>query len=460
MTVTAEKETPALEPPAARASRQRWVLWIALISLLFLTAGTWRVWVTKQLEWRIEELRELGQPVSIKDLAARLKPVPVEQAHAPDRYRAVYSKLQMSEEEAKNVPLIGADMPKPHEPFTSESLAALGQALQSKAAALQELQEALDAGPIYLPEQFLNVNGYITDLSQVVSFAEWITLQAAYELERGDVDKAIQSLRRSTQLMQRFTEKPYLLIDYLVQMAIRHLLLDGIERLACRTDLDEQQLHRVQGLLETIPSGPALKDAIADERAWALDSIKHCMRSNPELYFGKVTPGFLAKAYRISGLYELDMVQYYGFVEQQIEVLNHPLHEQLALASALPEPGGGLSFFYTVLSSWSVTSLDSILKLTFRSDARQSAAVVAIAIERFRLAEGRLPDSLTQLAPRYLSKFPADPYTGTPLIYRIEGKGFAVYSTGEDKTDDGGKRFDASGDMYTPGTDIVFRIVR
>jgi len=80
-----------------------------------------------------------------------------------------------------------------------------------------------------------------------------------------------------------------------------------------------------------------------------------------------------------------------------------------------------------------------------------------IAIERYRIANGRLPDSLDALVPAFLAAVPTDPMTGTSMLYRrIEndphGRAYLVYSTGIDGIDNGGR--EQAGEMYPSPTDL------
>ena len=66
-------------------------------------------------------------------------------------------------------------------------------------------------------------------------------------------------------------------------------------------------------------------------------------------------------------------------------------------------------------------------------------ARVAIALERYRLANGNYPDSLDALAPQFMEKIPHDIINGEPLHYRRTEDGqFVLYSVGWNETDDGG----------------------
>jgi hypothetical protein len=61
-----------------------------------------------------------------------------------------------------------------------------------------------------------------------------------------------------------------------------------------------------------------------------------------------------------------------------------------------------------------------------------------LALHCYHQTHRRWPASLAELSPGYLTSLPLDPFTQQPLIYRVEGEAFVLYSVGEDKVDDGG----------------------
>lgn len=84
-------------------------------------------------------------------------------------------------------------------------------------------------------------------------------------------------------------------------------------------------------------------------------------------------------------------------------------------------------------------ALDSTGRTYFSLEARRQVALAAIALERYRLAHSRYPDSLEDLTPDYLPAIPVDPIDGQPLRYRVDADGAAaVYSIFADLKDDGG----------------------
>ena len=65
---------------------------------------------------------------------------------------------------------------------------------------------------------------------------------------------------------------------------------------------------------------------------------------------------------------------------------------------------------------------------------QERAVVVRIALHRWQLAKGHLPDRLEDLVPGFLAAVPADPYDGRPLRWVSAGGGM-LYAVGSDWTD-------------------------
>ena len=62
-----------------------------------------------------------------------------------------------------------------------------------------------------------------------------------------------------------------------------------------------------------------------------------------------------------------------------------------------------------------------------------------MVLERYRLAKGRLPDTLQELVPDFLESVTLDPFDGQQLRYRRRNSGYVVYSIGQDLTDNKGE---------------------
>jgi hypothetical protein len=90
------------------------------------------------------------------------------------------------------------------------------------------------------------------------------------------------------------------------------------------------------------------------------------------------------------------------------------------------------------ISASMVFSMRGVAECFDRGIAQKSCAKLAIALRLYRMKNGHYPEALSALAPEFIDKLPVDPFSGKGFIYRREGKGFIVYSAGQNGTDDGG----------------------
>jgi len=92
-----------------------------------------------------------------------------------------------------------------------------------------------------------------------------------------------------------------------------------------------------------------------------------------------------------------------------------------------------------LLSGDSFSVTDIIIRGTLRAQVQQQMAVTAIALQRYRLRNGKLPADLGALVPDLLKTLPRDSMDGKTLRYKLQPDGgFLLYSVGEDGKDDGG----------------------
>ena len=90
-----------------------------------------------------------------------------------------------------------------------------------------------------------------------------------------------------------------------------------------------------------------------------------------------------------------------------------------------------------VASGW--RELEYLAAGTLLMETRISLIRGGLALERYRLLEGRHPTTLSDLVPPCMSAVPLDPFDGTPLRYRLQADGSPqLWSIGPDLVDEGG----------------------
>jgi hypothetical protein len=95
---------------------------------------------------------------------------------------------------------------------------------------------------------------------------------------------------------------------------------------------------------------------------------------------------------------------------------------------------------HRLLSDALFHSVESLLTGSALAQTGKNQAILACALERYRLANGQFPEGLGALCPQYISAIPTDVITGQPMKYsRLEGDRFQLYSVGWNERDDGGQ---------------------
>jgi hypothetical protein len=75
-----------------------------------------------------------------------------------------------------------------------------------------------------------------------------------------------------------------------------------------------------------------------------------------------------------------------------------------------------------------------LMEMNDATVARTRLLILTAEIDAILKTSGRTPDSLRS----FTAALTVDPYTGEPFIYRTDGRGFKLYSTGADFQDNGG----------------------
>jgi hypothetical protein len=107
-----------------------------------------------------------------------------------------------------------------------------------------------------------------------------------------------------------------------------------------------------------------------------------------------------------------------------------------------------------ILMGLFLPAIDKIQTAADRCHQTQDNLHVAFALAAYQRDNGRYPANLDELAPKYLERIPDDLFSGNPLVYRLEGKGYLLYSVGPNENDEQGR---SNNDMPA-GDDVGVRM--
>jgi hypothetical protein len=218
---------------------------------------------------------------------------------------------------------------------------------------------------------------------------------------------------------------------------VQNAAVTTIEYCINRIELTDEQLAV---LIESVHNAERISDmscAFVGERCNGISFFRAPGSVDPDLIGGIPLRPLLA-LYKAIGMADSDAIIYLDIMDEYIKIGRLPIHERQKAAEAVEARLQSTSQAHVLLHVI-MPALARITTLDMRNIAQLRTARLALAIERYRLIAGKLPDALTDLVPTYLDAVPADPFDGKEMRYKKLETGFVIYSIGEDLSDDGGK---------------------
>jgi len=424
------------------ASRERHRLKVSHILIILLLIGIgafvlFKLRLKSELQARIDAIRAAGYPVTCAELDKWYTiPENVENA-AHTIIDAFWCYRELGE--TKSLPFIGnAKLPDHTEPLPEEMEVAIARFVADNNEALTLLHKAAAIKncryPVDLSSGF---DVQLNHLSKLRKCMMLLNIEAVWHAENDKSQSAANSVISGFSLACSLTKEP-VFISQLVRLACHGLAKSALEHAINRTVFTDEQLVEFDRCLIKAEDHSALARAYIGDRCPFLDALK-----KPESLISAITgrnmpiTPFL-ELYIAVGLADVDTIIYLDFIDKYIEITKLPLYQRQKASDVLEARLESISDIHILLKNHT-PSLLRIATIELRHIAGLRAVRVGLAVERYRLAAGKLPDSLTELVPAYLESVPKDPFDGNEMRYRKLETGFIVYSICEDLSDDGGK---------------------
>jgi hypothetical protein len=295
-------------------------------------------------------------------------------------------------------------------------------------------------------------------LSKLKSLCQVLQLRACAELAIGRSDDALQDISLMLYLTDATRTEP-ILVTHLVRMAELQLALQPIaEGMGMWS---EAQLLVLQKDLQGFDFCSDIKRSLEAERTFFGGGVIDYVRRSPNKArlideLNGLGPGN-SEAWAIGPLLvaapggwlyleQLNLSRAFDqHLSPMIDLDSRRVAPQAVRAADASigdlNSGSPVSRFlhHRFFSAMLLPAVSRVAQKAAYSQTAADTAALACALERYRLAQGKLPDSLEKLAPQFIAKLPQDLITGKPLIYRSTSDGhYVLYSVGWNEVDDGG----------------------
>ncbi len=419
------------------------------VLVLYILAGR------SELERKIAELKAQGLPTSFAELEARHK-LPEGTPNAADVYLKAFAAYRpFADQNKQNLLPIMGNRPNPegNDPYPQEEMDAAKEFIEANRAMYDLLHQAGQIPDCAYPRDFSSSGTILQSdvLTGIKKAAQSQGIAALYYAQQGQSQQAYDHLKECIHLSESLSHEPFL-IDRLVQIAIAAMCTGTTEDCLKYTSFSAEQLQDLQDQFSTLQRQLGYKSALAGEICYQL-----------EYYANPYNPGMAmantvqTRLFRMSGLFERNILRSIESIQKLMALDELPVGQRLPRAQAIEQELEGLNFLY-FMTKIGTPALSKVYKINLRVRSGIDRIITVLGIERYRLAEKKLPETLEDLVPAYLPEVYVDPFDGRPLKYRQDDPGYRVWSVGEDGIDNGGQERD-SNDRQKPGDDVV-RIYR
>ena len=409
--------------------------------------------IRSQINAELDAIRKAGFPVTLRELSDYY-PAPSGD-NAAGVYGQAFEKFSATTPPDDKLPVAGsAKLPPRGEPLPDEMKAGVSAYLAANAQALELLHKAAAIEGCRFDLDFsLGVGIPLHHLMALRHAARLLQLQALMKVEGGKPDEAAAAIADSFSAARAVRNEP-LLISQLVRIAVTNSSVNTLERVLSRTALGDRQLADLSKAIASQENPEPLMRGLAGERCRGEDIFNNFSRYSGELNYEPGTTALFL--WKWSGLKTEDHLMYLRLMAELVRAAGGSAKDMRDLT--MREEEFRRMPDYYLLTRLLVPALSRAHEEQLKMLARLRAACAAIAVERFRMANGRLPDSLDELTPKWLDAVPADPFDDKPIRYRKLAKGYVTYSVGPDLKDDCGRERDSK--EYNAPYDIPFIVAR
>jgi len=428
--------------------------------LLLIGTGSFaifRIHLKSRLQARIDAIRAAGYPVTWAELD-KWYMIPENTENAAYTIIDAFSYYKKwDKDKSKSLPVVGpAELPARTEPLPEEMKALIAQYVADNNEAL----ELLHAGAAIENCRYLDLSAEfetkVPNLSEIRTAVFLLKLEAILHAENGDGKLAIRSVISCFGIARSLAKEPGTI--QFSRAGCQRLATSTIEYCINRVELADEQLVELIECIHNTERNSDMAYAFIGERCMGLSFFKSPESMNPDIIDGiPVRP--ILELYKALGLVDADAIIYLDLMDGYIKSTKLPLHKRQEAVKAIDTRLHSTSQIHILLHAI-MPALSRISTIELRTIAQLRTARVALSIERYRLAAGKLPDALIDLVPAYLEAVPTDPFDGKEMRYRKLDTGFLVYSIGEDLSNDGGKEKPPRRTNESPTWDVTFIVER
>jgi hypothetical protein len=271
-------------------------------------------------------------------------------------------------------------------------------------------------------------------LPEIRSSERVLCVQMQLAIEKGMVSEFMDAFDVSSALIQSLAQEP-MQVSQLIRVTCLSMSMTVLEQALGRLRFTEEQLADLSDTLARHQDTQAWVRGTAGvvcEQVNRFRNAEATMESMQSEDFD--APGWASKLYWTLGWADRDVLEYIDVAQSALGADWQSSQDLLNISRTLKAKAKAISNTH-LLANIGTSGWDQVFDLYVQHMVHLDCAQTVLAVKRYELAHGALPETLEALVPQFLDAVPIDPFNGMPIRFKSKDSQFVIYSVGEDGQD-------------------------
>jgi len=265
-----------------------------------------------------------------------------------------------------------------------------------------------------------------------------LSLEACAELAVGQPDQALADVKLMLSLADSIKSDPFI-ISALVRAACVGIVSQPVWEGLAEHRWNDAQLQELQARFLSYDLLTDMQQPLKEERVVGVLAVDRVMKQGIGRFFP--TGWWYEEKLNYDSLIDLQMKGVVNLAAKTISPFRSESNAKEKNRHLDESSGSDLKaiLHHHLIASMMEPALNRVYVRIAESQITADQAALGCALERYRLANGQFPETLSALTPQFMPRLPNDVITGQPYKYRRTDDGqYVLYSVGWNERDDGG----------------------
>jgi hypothetical protein len=419
----------------------------ALLAAVLVTRAVLNYSTGKKLEKFLAEAKSKGLPVSYADLGPTC-PVP---DNAWPLWKAAVALFDGQFRTKTNLSPLLAGLFEAR-PLEEKSRSLIRAAIEKNRRPIDLLLEA-GGHPCFreVRRRDFSDPSRVDDFLPTLHLVRLLGFEALFKAEGGDVRGGLDGWIKGYRFVRLMLQEPDL-INALIAISNARSLFVFLNRIVDGRAVDVDDLKAVLKELDVETWRTAVAGSYKGARGGRIESGRDILNGRLDAYALENGRGRRFLLWLARPWVRLQIMRQYLAIDQIETLFGEPYYQSRLRMNAYDDRQEHRHWYERLPDGW-ISGISATGLKEACLEALMETARVGLAARIYRAREKHFPAAVADLMSDLLPREPLDPFTGKPLVFRIDKDGLLVYSLGSNEKDDGGRGKYSIEQLVTPKDD-------